>query len=646
MPGTGRDHWSNEELAAALASIGAALWSYEPRNEDIRWSKEASGLFGLPPGVAPSDWSDLMDRIHPEDRQLLESTVAEAVTQASRGDGEAPLYLEHRIVRSDGAVAWIECHGRLWVDEAGGIRRMLGTIVDITPRRNAEESLRASELQYRLFTEMASDYVYVAEVETMHPEIVAGSFERTTGLTLEEMVQRGGWFQVIHPNDRAAVVQSVPELYSGRTVINEYRIIGPAGEVRWLRDAVRPLFEEGSLVRIMGGVQDITERRRLSEQLLHAGKLDAVARLAGGIAHDFNNMLSVMFTGLDFLRSTLDPMPDDAQSTFEDLANVTQRAAELTRGLLAFSRKQHTRPRNVRVWDVLRSVLPIVTRLMTERIRVDLELVPEEPVVRIDPGQLELTMINLASNARDAMPRGGTLTIRGSVADLGENDPLRPAELRPGRHVQIDVQDTGSGMAPEVLEHAFEPFFTTKRSGQGTGLGLATSHGTIRQAEGAITVESEVGVGTCVRILLPVTQGEATRLDEAEDPQAPTRGQERLLIVEDEPAVRRQTVRLLQELGYEVYSAASAEDALGLPEGLLDQVELLVSDVVLPGMSGIELAQRFQEQRKRPVVLMSGYIGDEIEALAARSHYRVLAKPFTPRALAVWVRSALDLSSD
>jgi two-component system, cell cycle sensor histidine kinase and response regulator CckA len=330
------------------------------------------------------------------------------------------------------------------------------------------------------------------------------------------------------------------------------------------------------------------------------------------------------------------------QRTFEDMANVTQRAAELTRALLAFSRKQHGSPRSVRLADVLRTVQPIVARLAGEAIAVSVEPPPDDVVVRVDQGQLELALLNLVSNARDAMPTGGALRLRGGAVELGEADPGRPAGLRAGAYATIELADTGTGMTADVMAHLFEPFFTTKPTGKGTGLGLATSHGTVRQAGGAITVDSRPGAGSTFRILLPLSGEPPTAEPAPPSALAGERGSERVLVVEDEPAVRRATVRVLEGLGYQVHAAGSAEEALAMPAELLGRIDLLVSDVVLGGMRGTELAERLRTAHGTPAVLMSGYLADDAREALAASGTRVLAKPFTPEVLGRSVRQALD----
>jgi CheY-like chemotaxis protein len=369
--------------------------------------------------------------------------------------------------------------------------------------------------------------------------------------------------------------------------------------------------------------------------------MEAVGRLAGGVAHDFNNLITAIRGYAGFLLDDLEP-GDARRDDVEEIVRASDRAATLTRQLLAFSRKQVL---NVEVLDlggVVRQMEKLLHRLIGEDVRLELDVAPELGTTLADAGQMEQVLMNLAVNARDAMPRGGTLTI--GVRDVtltapdGRFDPRAPA----GDYVELSVQDEGHGIPADVLPHLFEPFFTTKEKGKGTGLGLSTVYGIVRQSGGAIRVASSAGEGTRFEILLPRTASSRSADGAANDARAESAG-ETVLVVEDEPAVRTLTQRLLGEAGYRVLVAATGEEALAaaLQES---QIDLLLTDVVMPGMSGRDLAREFCRIRPRARVLyMSGYTDDVIAAHGLlEPGLSLLQKPFTAATLLEGVRATLE----
>jgi PAS domain S-box-containing protein len=486
-------------------------------------------------------------------------------------------------------------------------------------------ALRASEERLRLALEAAAlgtfDWdVQAGEVEWAGVEETLGLAAGALGRTIAAYVGR------VAPEDAPAVEAALARAAAadGPQRI-EHRVLRD-GETRWVELRARAAAARpGAPRRVAGVVLDVTERRRLEDELRHAQKMESVGRLAGGVAHDINNLLTTNLGVSEMILSGLppsDPLADDLAA----IRDAGRRAAGLTRQLLAFSRKQRLEVRPVELPELVRGFAPMLSRLIGEDVKVRLDLALDVPRVLADPAQVEQILLNLAVNARDAMPRGGTLTI--SVA-----------AIPPAGAVRLSVSDTGQGMTPDVAARVFEPFFTTKAPGKGTGLGLATVYGIVRQHGGSVSVETAPGKGARFDVVLPAATA-AGREDEAPfRDAAPARGRgEVVLVVDDEPLVRRALARALGSRGYTVLEADSGDEALALVEAR-GGVDLLLSDVVMPGMRGPELVRAFRARWPgRPALLMSGYPDGGTDGAVAVD----LQKPLTPDVLARVVREALD----
>ncbi|MFO0852548.1 MAG: ATP-binding protein [Gemmataceae bacterium] len=389
-------------------------------------------------------------------------------------------------------------------------------------------------------------------------------------------------------------------------------------------------------------MHDMTDRRRLEDQLRQAQKMEAVGRLAGGIAHDFNNLLTVILGFSDTLLAEND-LPAAVRPRVEEIRRAGERASGLTRQLLAFSRREVVAPRLVSVDAVVRGVEGMLRRVIGEDIRVETALGAGPAAVWADPGRLEQVLMNLAVNARDAMPAGGRLTIETGPVEVRPGDPP-PAGLRPGEYVRLAVTDTGVGMPPEVAARAFEPFFSTKEPGRGTGLGLAVVHGVATQAGGAAAVASAPGRGTTVTVYLPRAAGPAPQPDQPGRKAAAPRGTETVLLVEDEPGVRALAGQALRAAGYTVLEAADGAAAVRAAHGHPGPIHLLVTDVVMPGENGRAVADRLRQSRPGLRVLyVSGYTDDTVVHHGVQqAGVEFLQKPFTPSVLAQRVRAVLD----
>lgn len=428
----------------------------------------------------------------------------------------------------------------------------------------------------------------------------------------------------------------------------EHRIVRKDGTVRWVRNTLVPRFDQsGALVAYDGLVQDVTERRALQEQLLQAQKMEGIGRLAGGVAHDFNNLLTVILGYVEVARLDLPEnlAADHAlRSDLDEIGAAGDRAATLTRQLLAFASKQIVAPVRLDLSALVADLLKMLRPLIGENIAVETALDPEIGTIEADPGQIQQLLVNLAVNARDAMPEGGRLIIETAMEDVMEAFAATHPGARAGSHVRLSVTDSGSGMSDEVRSHLFEPFFTTKERGKGTGFGLATCHGIVRQMGGHIRVFSEPGSGTTFRIFLPRVGGPAV-IPSAAAPISPApTGTETILVVEDEPVVLRLAAFGLRAQGYTVIEASDGVEALEIAGRVAPELDLVISDVIMPGMSGPELLKRLAVVAPRPKrLLVSGHAESTVlPAGLIDVDAAFLPKPFTPERLARKVREVLD----
>jgi PAS domain S-box-containing protein len=448
---------------------------------------------------------------------------------------------------------------------------------------------------------------------------------------------------LIHAGDRAAFREALERAVAERTgLVTTFRTIWPDGTVHWIGGRARVLDDERS-TRIVGVGIDVTERKSLEEQLRQTEKMEALGRLAGGLAHDFNNLLTVIHGYAELLLPTL--IADDRRrGDVGEIVSAAERAAALTRQLLAFSRKQVLQPTLLDVNSLVIDLGALVRRVIGEHIELATKLAPVPANVFADAGQVEQILMNLAVNARDAMPQGGRLSIETATVVLDDSNASQRGAVRPGPYVMLAVTDTGIGMDEQTTQRLFEPFFTTKERGRGTGLGLATAYGIVRQSGGHIWVNSEPGRGSTFKVYLPRAGDAATVGRPPDERTAATAGSETVLVVEDEPAVRALARVLLERAGYRVLEARDlrqAEDVLRQPA---QRIDLLVTDVIVRGSSGPSLVGRLSADHPHLRVLyMSGYTDDALVQQAALSPRIVfLQKPFTADGLLCKVREALD----
>ena len=513
-------------------------------------------------------------------------------------------------------------------------------------RRQAEEALRASEERFRALVENSSYGLLLIDREGRITYTTRSS-ERHFGWKPEEMVGRSV-FDFLEADDREAVgVRMVEALrHPGEVVTAEARFHHADGSWRIMEGVAVNRLTNRSVRAIIVNVRDLTERRKLEDQLRQSQKMDAIGQLAGGVAHDFNNLLTAI---LGYCNLMLDDIPLDnpLRSDLEEIRLAGERAAALTRQLLAFSRRQMLQPQIVDINVIVRQLEKLLRRLISADVELVTALTPALPAIRVDPVSIEQVLMNLVVNARDAMPQGGRLTIETSQADLDDTYAGAHAGVVAGRYVMLAVTDTGEGMDEATRSRIFEPFFTTKEQGRGSGLGLATVYGIVTQSGGHVWVYSEPGHGTVFKIYLP--QAEAVKtMPVVEHEQAAARkgGWETVLLVEDEHAVRALAREVLRRHGYVVLEARHGVDALRLAERHRDDIHLMITDVVMPHMGGRELAERLVAARpKMRVLFMSGYTDQSIMHTHLTPGSAFLQKPFTPESFARKVRSVLDAES-
>ena len=535
-------------------------------------------------------------------------------------------------------------------DASGTICGISGIVRDVTAEKSLERSLLEKDLRYRTATRAGRVGVWELFPEEMRL-ISDGSLQGLLGYEIQE---RGPtplehWERTIPKEHRARVFDAIKEIVEGRSQeLNvEYQTRRKDGTRAWVLSKGRPVLGgDGQVVRplrVFGTTMDISEMVELQHQLRQAQKMEAIGRLAGGIAHDFNNLLTGILGNASLALGRIGDR-NAAHKNVQDVIYASKRAAELTQQLLAFSRRQMLDPKVIELNDRVERFREMVDRLVGEQITVELKLGSRVGTVRADPGQIEQILANLVVNARDAMPDGGVLSIKTTEVRVSKDEVSLYPGCAPGNYAVVSVRDTGEGMDEEICSRVFEPFFTTKPVGEGTGLGLSTVYGIVRQHDGFIEVRSAPGEGSVFEVYLPRVNEAAE--DEPEDwPPERTPGQgETVLVVEDEEMVRELLEEILTLAGYTVYVASNAEDALDILEDRADALHLLITDVVMPGRQGGELAR--ETRRRQPdikVLFVSGYTEDIIVRQGGLGPgARFIRKPFTPQELQVVVRELLD----
>jgi two-component system cell cycle sensor histidine kinase/response regulator CckA len=621
-------YWKADARLASIPFIVYTATYTDPEDEQLALSLGADAFI-----LKPAEPEAFIKRV----RQVQANRAAAAPTRAKQPvDDEAGLLREY----SQTLIRKLE-EKSLQLEESN--RRLQS---DIAARKQAEVALRESEERFRQLAENVDDIFWLSDLQG-RVFYVSPAYQSVFGRSRESLYESpDAWTKAVHPEDRANLMQSL-ERYASGGWDETYRIVRPDGSSRWLRARAYPVRDaSGQLYRVAVVARDVTDYRRLEEQFRQAQKLEAVGRLAGGIAHDFNNLLSVI---LGYTSLVLDEVKPGAaiRGDLEEVSRAGERARELIRQLLAFSRQQVLQPKVLELSRVVRDMEGMLRRLIGEDIRLSLVLSPEGGRVYADPSQIEQIVMNLAVNARDAMPQGGTLAIELANVELDAAYAAGQASLDPGPYAMLAFIDSGVGMDRSTRERIFEPFFTTKERGKGTGLGLSTVFGIVKQSHGHIHVNSEPGRGTTFKVYLPRTD-RPVEVDQVSSPEPTTlRGSETILLVEDDTQVRETNRAILRRNGYNVLEARDGEEAVASSERFVAKIDLLLTDVVMPRMGGRELAERLVAARREMKVLyVSGYTPDTIVHQGMlNAGIAFLQKPIAPNALLRKVRELLGVEA-
>jgi two-component system cell cycle sensor histidine kinase/response regulator CckA len=629
----------DERLRQAVRVSGIGIFDHDHITDVHYWSPRQYELYGWPldePITVPA----FLARLHPEDRDAIAAGIRKAHDPAGNGSFD----VEHRILRSDGEIRWIATRSiTLFAGEGGARRpiRTLGACRDLTEGKLGKE--RTERLTAVL--DMTPDVVVITDIDgrslymnrAAHDLFGVRDGDSLTRARVNE--HRPPWAV------RRFLETAIPSTMRDGTWRGETAFLdGQGREVPFSQIILAHRDRAGKVAYLSTIARDISKEKKLEEQFLQAQKMEAVGRLAGGVAHDFNNLLSVILSAATLAHREL-PVGHPAREVLEDVTSAGERAAELTRRMLAFSRKQVLRPQLVDVNDVIRGMLPMVRRLISERIEQVTVLDPELGFIEADPIQLEQVILNLVVNACDAMPSGGNIAIETTNTAVSAGPEANGGNKSPPPHVTIRVSDTGVGMDAATKARLFEPFFTTKPLGQGTGLGLSMVFGIVKQSGGEITVESEPGRGTTFHVSFPQAM-DRRGSDAARSSSPPVRTEFAvILLVEDEVQLRKLVSRVLGKAGYRVLVAPGPREALAMAREFTGNIDLLLTDVVMPDMNGAELADALTIERPTTRVLYTtGYAENNLSQHGVlRSDIHLLPKPFTLDELLATVRKALDL---
>ena len=626
---------TDERFKFVAKATNDVIWDWDLKTNSLVWNDSVETVFGHKQSKIYPEIKWWNDHIHPDDRERVLAGIHAVIDSGGHSWND-----QYRYRRADGSYANVMDRGYVARDNTGAAVRMIGAMTDVTERSRSEAAIR--------FQAQLLNAVQQAVVATDHDGMVIfwNAFaEKLYGWTGAEAVGRKIEELTPSPFLRDHASEISERGAAGESWTGEFLVQGKSGKAFPALLTTSPVRDEqGNVLGFVRVSIDLTERRNLEEQFRQSQKMDAVGRLAGGIAHDFNNLLTVIRLNTEIIMDGFDPT-DPRSEDVKQIRSAAERASSLTRQLLAFSRKQILQPRVLDMNSVVSSVEPMLRRLIGEDITIASTCTARGYVVA-DPGQIEQILVNLVVNARDAMPQGGTISVETQNVELDETYTSEHAPVIPGRYVMLAVGDTGVGMNRDTREHAFDPFFTTKEAGKGTGLGLATVYGIVKQSGGYVWIYSEPGHGTTLKLYFPeVSSAAAFQTGEYKVvANEHSRGSETILLVEDEDAVRGLTSRILEKQGYRVIAAQHGREAMDIATRETGHIDLVLTDIVMPGMNGRGLVERLAGIRPRIKSLyMSGYTDDDIVRRGfIEPSKSFLQKPFTSEALLQTVRKVLD----
>ncbi len=623
---------AHERLNLALKSSGVGTWSWGVEDGTIAWDDFMYPLFGLSTDTPMLRLEDFLNLVHPRDRER----VASAATHSTRVDGT--FETEFRVTWSDGSIHSLIARGKVLRDEGARPMRLTGVCWDVSERKRAEEERQ----KFVSLVEQTDDFVGMVGLNGAIMFLNRAGC-RLVGLDARKAV--GTPFADLHPEDAWSRLSGdiLPSILRGDgNWVGEARLRHLA--TRQQIDVLMNIFpvndpETGQLLCFAAIMRDVTERKHLEEQLLQAQKLDSIGQLAGGVAHDFNNLLTIISGYSELILARSEPN-NPVVEPVEQISRAAARAAALTRQLLAFGSRQASEQKDIVLNDVVGNIEKMLRRLIGEDVNLVMSLEEDAGMLRADPGQIEQVIVNLVINARDAMPGGGRLLIETAGLYIDEESAQGRLAVTPGRYVMLAVSDTGIGMTAEVKSRIFEPFFTTKERGKGTGLGLSTVYGIVQQSRGSISVQSQPGRGSTFRLLFPAVRAGAQQSTESAAA-APSFGHETILLTEDEAGVRGYVRHILERHGYRVAEASNGLEAMDVLRSFPGPIHLLLTDVVMPEIGGVELAAEFASFYPGvPVLYMSGY-NDRLW-MQGETEVNFIQKPFASPALLARIRELLD----
>ncbi len=628
---------SESRLRLAIENAGLGLWDWDLISNKMLYDDHWKEILGFSPDELDERQLTGDTRIHPEDREQTFQALKHHLESE-----ESPFDMEYRTRHKSGEWVWLNARGKVSSRSGDGKPlRMIGTIQDITMRKVAQEQIRESEARFRVLADSAPVLIWTSGTDSLY-DYFNQPWLKFTGRP-EEMEVGNGWLDGVHPDDLSHCVEIFRSSFEMRQpFLMEYRLCRHDGQYRWLMDTGTPrLSPDGTFLGFIGSCIDITDQKNLQEQYFESQKMESMGRLAGGIAHDFNNLLTAIL-GFTDLTMTMLPDKSDVRPFLNNVTAAAERAAELTKQLLMYARRQMVEFGVVDINSTITNMDPLLRRTIGEQYELVISLMNDSCCVHANASQMEQVLTNLVVNARDSMPEGGRILIETSCIFLDAEYAEKHIAVVPGEYVIYSVSDNGSGMTKEVRERIFEPFYTTKEIGKGTGLGLATCYGIIKQSKGNIWVYSEPGEGTIFKVYLPRVHDKA-RVESVLIQDNLPAGTETILLVDDEPMVRDIASRTLRNYGYRVLEASNGAEALHLQGEWPGSIDLLVTDVVMPLMGGKELAQRLQSLNpKLTVMYMSGYTQNVVlQQGVLKEGVVMLIKPFNSASLLRTVREVL-----